>query len=160
MHRRAEDVEGSCTVAQGGAPHAIERRPEDDCGEKKAEMLRGVDPVGLEGRLVEHGDVPHPERDGFHQPCDERRGEKADHAHCSTRCTHTPILTASRREGPQACCAGMGSGDQRGRDEDHDLVLEHVRAEELLAEFVNGRCQRKEKAKPAGDKAVCRQRSR
>jgi hypothetical protein len=43
------------------------------------------------------------------------------------------------RERPEARSAGMRRRDERRREEDHDFVLQHVRAEELLAKFMDGR---------------------
>ena len=68
--------------------------------------------------------------------------------------TQPPRLTRWRGANAQRQGgSGVRGGDQRRRNEDEDLVLQHVRAEELLAEFVDGRNQRERKGEPAGIEA-------
>ena len=56
-------------------------------------------------------------------------------------------------EGPQAGRAWMSSGDQGSGDQDHDLVLQHVRAEELFPQFVQRRGESEEESQPSGKEA-------
>ena len=52
----------------------------------------------------------------------------------------------------------MRSGDQRGRNQNHDLMLQHVREKNCSPNSWIGEASAKKRAAPPGEKLACRQR--
>src|SRR4051812_2128840 len=94
--------------------------------------------------------MPEPEGSRFENPGIEWGSDEPDGPRVLYVLHPSANLAAVPRcEPPQQGSSGMRRGDERCRNEDEDFVLQHVRAEELLAEFVDRRRQCKKQRCPA-----------
>ena len=130
MRRRAKDVQGGRSIVHDGSANAVQCGPENQRAQEEAEVLRSMYGIGGQSRLVQRRDMPDPEGDSFDDPRRKRRHNKLHHTRGFNPLRNGPNPNAmTRYEGPQASRAGMRRSNQGCRDQDQNLVLQHVSTE-------------------------------
>ena len=125
--------------------------PEERRGAEEPQVLHDVHGLRVRAQVVEHRDMPDPQRQRMEQKHRCRRGEQCPQRRVSggRRSAASARRRMRGRHRPQQRDQWSAGRDERRGDDHHQLVLHHVRRQPCVAPLVERRRQRRGERQPS-----------
>ncbi len=143
MQHGREEVQHGDAILHACVPRPEHRPPEEQRREQEARVLQRVHCFIGERRLEQQRHVPQPECGGVdREGAEGMGGGLPGHAPRRTARPRRRLRSRAQRQRPCPGCQGPAEDEERRGRDHQQLVLDHVRGEELRAESIERRAQR------------------